>query len=338
MSVTELSQLNRLKVLVPTNRAVYRLVSYGMVADFEDRIAEASDADVIPVALPSRRATVDALLARRRPPSRVSAPRAHYDVCVFVAMGPDWLPSLRLVRNLRSIASRIVVYLFDCWLSDLDVVSKHAATWSLVDDVFVSFSHAVDGYARVLDCNVHYLPQAIDPRWFRGDRDRRPIDVLSIGRRRESVHQELLRLAQEQDLFYYFQTARAPQAIDLRDNQFLLGRLCQNARLHVSWSVDATNPQRRGESTAITARWFESAASGAVVVGSPPRTAEFARLFPYPEFVRELDPATPADTEAVVMDALARNDRSERQALADHVRNAHSWSRRWAQIIETCGI
>lgn len=327
----------RLRVLIATNRTSYRLVSYGMIVDFEDTVAEHSDADLVSVPLPSLRAKVAALRHGRRL-SRVTAPRRGYDVCLLVAMAPQWLPSLEYIRDLRAIASRVVVYLFDSWVSDLDVVRRHHAAWSLVDDVFVSFPHAVAAYSRELDCRIHYLPQAIDPRWFHARREERPIDVLSIGRRLEPVHKRLLELADQRDWFYYYQTVRAPQAIDLRENQRLLGRLCQSSRVHVSWSVDSTTQRRAEDGSAITARWFEAAASGAVVIGREPRSEEFRRLFPYDDFVHEIAPEVPETIESVATVALSSSDRTQRRELAEHVRRAHSWGKRWSEIVQACDL
>jgi hypothetical protein len=328
--------LERIRVLIPTSRHVYRLVSYGMVVDFEDAVARTSDADLVPVPLRSRRTRVASLI-RGRPQRPAEAPRSSYDLCLLVAMGAGWLPSLRCIRDLRRVSERVAVYLFDSWVGDLPRIAAMTRVWSLVDDLFVSFRHALEPYSERLPCRVHYLPQAIDARWFHPYRTERPIDVLSVGRRQPEVHRRLLELSRERDLFYYYQTHAAPQAIDLAENQELLGRLCQSSRVHVSWSVDRTNPARAGEGAAITARWFESAACGAAVIGSAPRTEEFLRLFPYEGFVRELDRGAPSATEAVLYAALADWNDDQLRVLADHVRRAHTWEVRWREILEACG-
>lgn len=333
----EKQDLKLLRVLIPTSRHVYRLVSYGMVVDFEDAIAQASDADLVPVPLRSRRSRAQAVL-RGHPQRAVSAPRSNYDVCLLVAMAPEWLPGLRYILHLRRVCRRVAVYLFDAWLSDLPALIRDRHIWSLIDDLFVSFHHAVGPYSERLPCRVHYLPQAIDARWFHPHRRARPIDVLSIGRRLPEVHGHLLELARARDLFYFFQTHSAPHAIDLRENQELLGRLCQSSRVHVSWSVDRTNPTRRTEGAAITARWFESAACGAAVIGTAPHGDEFRRLFPYPGFVHQLDTIAPEATEAILDGALADPHYEERRALAEHVRTVHTWGTRWRQIVEKCGL
>lgn len=331
------SDVKPLRVLIPTSRHVYRLVSYGMVIDFEDAVVEASDADLVFVPLRSRRTQVSSVL-RGRPQRPVRPPRSHYDVCLLVAMSPDWLPGLRCIHNLRQVAGRVVVYLFDSWLSDLSTLESHHRLWSLVDDLFISFDHAQERYSRQLPCRVHYLPQAIDERWFHPYRTHRPIDVLSVGRRLPAAHHRLLELSGYRDLFYYYQTHEAPKAIDFGENQKLLARLCQSSRVHVSWSVDCTNPDRHAEGGAVTARWFESAASGATVIGRAPRTSEFARLFPYSGFVHDLDPTAMQRTEEVLDQALDDQRHGERMALAEHVRSVHTWAVRWRQIVDVCGL
>lgn len=349
-------ELNRIRVLIPTGRHIYRTASYGMIVDFEDAVARASDADVVPVPLRSRRAQAKALLRGRceallsagvdasgAPQRAISPPRSSYDVCLLVAMGVDWLPGLIYLRDLKRSCARVAVYLFDSWLSDLPRIAKLRRALSFVDDLFVSFRHTLEPYAERLPCRVHYLPQAIDPRWFHPQRGERPIDVLSVGRRLPEAHRHLLELSRQRDLFYHYQTHVAPgsgtpQAIDLLENQELLGRLCQSSRVHVNWSVDRTNPARAGEGGAITARWFESAACGAAVIGSAPRTDQFTRLFPYQGFVRELDQTGRAATEAILDEALTDSREGERLALADHVRRVHTWGVRWRQIVEVCDL
>ena len=349
-------ELKRVRVLIPTSRDIYRTVSYGMVIDFEDTVARASDVDVVPVPRRSRRARAKALLRARpeallstgvdasgTPQRAVRPPRSSYDMCLLVAMGVDWLPGLLYLRDLRRSCTCVAVYLFDSWLSDLGRLSKLRSVLSLVDHLFVSFRHTLEPYAERLPCRVHYLPQAIDPGWFHPHRDDRSIDILSVGRRHPEAHRYLIDISRRRDLFYYYTThvgpgSGPPQAIDLHENQELLGRLCQSARVHVAWRVDRTNVARVAEGAAITARWFESAASGAAVIGSAPRTDEFGSVFPYPGFVRELDPAAEDATEAVLDEALADPHTEERRELAEHVRRVHTWDVRWRQIVEACGI
>jgi Glycosyl transferases group 1 len=332
--------LRALRVLIPTNRDHFRRLSYGSALHFEDAVAEMSDADLLPVALPTRRARLAALKEGRllRP---VEPPRPKYDICLFVTLDPWWMPSLSQVEGLRDVADRVVVYLYDSWLAHINLLrGRHRRVWSMVDHLFVSFAHSRDAYAAVLDCPVHYLPQAVPEDLFHPYRRDRPIDILSFGRRDPTLHRQLLGLARREDLFYYFrlfQRACLPEAKDLRDSQELLGRLCQSSGVQIHWSVESTDAARAEQGSPITARWFEAAASGAVVVGRQPKSPEFGRLFPYEGFVREVDPRNRVETERVVLEAISeREDRAERVALAEHVRTQHTWKARWREIAEVC--
>jgi hypothetical protein len=330
--------VSRLRVLIPSSRRVHHLVSYGTVLDFEDAVAAASDTDIVSVPLYSRRVHLRQMLCGRRLET-VTPPRSRYDVCLLVAMAPYWVPSLRYIRHLRQRATRVIVYLYDAWLADLPTVQAQRSAWDDVDELFVSFPHVVSAYSAALRRPVHYLPQAIDPGWFRPYRRERPIDVLSVGRRLPHVHTELLQLSRRRDWFYIYQDVYRPHAIDLRESQSLHGRLCQSARAQVSWSVEHTRPDLVAESGAVTLRWFEAAASGSVVVGKAPPTDEFARLFPDVGFVHDLSPtASTADVEVVLDDALRDGRADERRMLAEYVCTAHTWNARWRELVEIAGL
>ena len=168
-------ELKRISVTDPN----YRTVSYGVVVDFEDAVGRASDVDVVPVPLRSRRAQAKALVrgdpkalfstgvdASGAPQRAVRSPRSSYDICLLVAMGLDSLPGLLYLRDLRRSCTRVAVYLFDSFLCDLPRITKLRRVLSFVDDLFVSFQHTLEPYAERLPWRVHCLPQAINPVGF----------------------------------------------------------------------------------------------------------------------------------------------------------------------------
>src|SRR5206468_3765209 len=162
---------------------------------------------------------------------------------------------------------RIIVYVFDAWVSATASLRRHRRLWGLCDEVFVSFPAAAEAWRSELDCPVAYLPQAIDPARFYPQADR-PIDVLSVGRRLASVHRQLVDISGRRGLWYQFSESRAPIAIDLEESQFLLARLCRSARIQICWPLEVTHAESRrngytaADGSPITARWFEAAASG----------------------------------------------------------------------------
>jgi hypothetical protein len=323
-------------VLIPTNRSSYKLVSFGAVMDFEDAMKDRTGADVVEVPAYSRRARLrSALRPHDETFAKVETPRDAYDLCFFVAMEPSWISSLRYLEGLREKCRRIVVYIFDAWIANADWLTRNRREWDSCDVVYVSFPWALGSYAELLRSRVEYLPQAALASRFHPSRSSRPIDVLSVGRRREDVHGLIFDLAKRNDLFYYFSETVAPQAIDLRQSQELLGRLCQSARSQVCWPVDQTDSGRPREGSPITARWFEAAACGSVVFGARPQAPDFAAIFPYDRFVVQLDPSRPAEFARTLCSALEDDvDWRERQSLAAHIRACHSWEARCDQLLE----
>ena len=325
-------------VLIPTSRSHHRLVSYGVVMEFEDAMRERADADLIDVHAYSRRRRLHGALRGQFALPKVVPPREQYDLCFLAAMDGTWISSLGSIDRLRERCRRIVVYVFDAWLADVRWLRRYRREWRLCDTIYVSFPWAVDAYARELGRDVEYLPQAARAERFHPERAARPIDVLSVGRRFQGAHALLLDLAARRDLFYFYQEAVRPQAIDLRESQLLLARLCQSAKAQVSWPVELTNPARRSEGSAITARWFEAAACASIVFGREPADEEFRRLFPYDDFVLELDPEDEHGFERRVLEALEAYDREPRLELAEHVRTHHSWERRCETILADAGL
>jgi hypothetical protein len=180
-------------VLIPTNRSAYRLVSYGSVIDFEDAMRERTDADLVDVPAYSRRARLRAALSPGdRTFRRVPTPRDRYDLCFFVAMEPSWIPSLRYIEGLREKCDRVVIYVFDAWLANVHWLRRNRREWDLCDLVYVSFPWAVEAYSRHLRARVEYLPQAASAARFHPEREERPIQILSIGRRLALAHSLLL--------------------------------------------------------------------------------------------------------------------------------------------------
>ena len=328
------------RVLVPTSRSWYRIVSAGTILDFENAMAQCADVDFVDVPPLGRRAHFRAVTSGGR--SRAVTLEGEYDLCFLAVFQPDEIRVLAVLDRLRRHCRRVVVYVFDAWVSSSASFRRHRRLWRLCDKVIVSFPGAVNAWISHVGCPVEYMPQAIDPERFH-PQEPRPIDVLSVGRRLDSVHRHLLDIAARHDLWYQFSESRAPQAIDLEESQFLLARLCRSARIQICWPVEVTDAEsvRSGYTPAdgspITARWFEAAASGSIVMGAKPASAEFDRLFPSRGFVRELPRTSGSDlVEREVLEALADDeDLRGREALANHVRAHHSWHTRCANILDS---
>lgn len=331
------------RVLIPTNRRWYKIVSAGTILDFEDAMPEVAKTEFLELPPLGRRARLQALRAGHliRPASIQNGP---YDVCLVVLFQPDEIRMLAHIKDLRRSCRQIAVYIFDAWVGATDVFRRYRKLWHVCDRIFVSFPRAAEVYASHVDCPVEYLPQAVNPTRFHPFREDRPIHVLSVGRRLDAVHRRLLEISSQHDLWYHFSEFHAPTAIDLSESQFLLGRLCQSGRVQICWPIDVTNAERprpgfsAEDGSPVTARWFEAAACGSVVLGARPRSPEFAELFPFPGFIRNIDLDSASALEREVLEAVEeQDDLSERKALADHVRRFHTWQARCNRILDALG-
>jgi hypothetical protein len=331
------------RVLVPSNRRWYDLVSAGTILDFEDAMKDVASTEFLYLPPLGRRAQVRALRSGRliRPAAIKNGP---FDVCLLILFQPDEIRSLAQIRDLRRNCRKVAVYIFDAWLGATDVFRRYRKLWRLCDRIFVSFPRAAEVYSKHVECGVEYLPQAINPNRFHPFRDDRPIHLLSVGRRLESAHGRLLEIAQRNDLWYQFSEFREPHAIDLAASQYLLGRACQSARVQICWPVEMTHAERPrpgfsdADGSPVTVRWFEAAASGSRVLGARPRSREFAELFPFPTFVRDVDLGSGSKLEHQILAAVEeQSDSSERHQLADYVRCCHTWQARCAHILDAVG-
>lgn len=318
----------RPRVLLLTARGWYRHLSHTIVLDFEDAMADV--ADVTWAELPA-----DAMSDGWATRLDVSdADREPYDLAFFVAMAPSWLRALRGVRGLKQAARTFAVYVFDAWPYQLRSLRRWRRQVTWIDHLFVAYPEAVDVYAPYMPCPVHYLVQGTSATRFRPDRADRPIDFLSVGRRHQPTHDRLVQAAQDHDWLYVFADRREPVTTSLADSRYLSAALSRAARAHLSWAVEYTDPTRAAGYSPVTARWFETAACASVALGQPPASPTFGELFPYDGFVVALSPDSP-EFERTLRTALAADDHPQRQALATHVREHHSWQQRCQTLLET---
>jgi hypothetical protein len=338
-SIETIEPVPDVRVLIPSNRRWYRIVSAGTLVDFEDSMAHLAQVDVLELPSYGNRSRLKALRSGN-PVRAVSTPCDHYDLCFLAIFDPEEIRSLTLIKDVRSKCKSLFVYIFDPWPSKIQVLRRYRNIWNMCDRIFVSFPWVVDLYSQHVECPVEYMPQAIDSDRFHPFREDRPIHVLSVGRRLNAVHDHLIDISTQHDLWYHFSEAASPRALDLADSQFLLGRLSQAARIQICWPVEVTDIESprpgfsQGSPSPITVRWFEAAACGSVVLGSRPQSSEFDDLFPYEGFVRELQTTSRVDIESVVLSALRdEHDRDQRRALANHVRMHHTWRRRCEEIL-----
>lgn len=348
-------------VLILSMRHLSKLVGYALQYEFEDVFTDLTGADrVEPTNIAAlersrraykfaRKATGSRMLARMLAPAPATL-HLHRDYELFLPVFNNvWeLYALTTVPNWRKHCRYAACIITEVWLEHMPEYLLELL--SEFDHVFVSEDGPVSEFARVLDTPVSYLPLSVDILRFAPNLASMPrsIDVSNIGRRSPVTHAALLEYTRSQGLFYYYDTVAA-SGTDLKQRTFqidnhsehrrLLASILQRSRYFIAnrGLVNQSEGTKAGD--IIPSRCYEGAAAGVVMLGAPPRSEEFKRLFDWPDAVIEI-PFDSPDVGRTLAELDLDPDRLDR-IRHDNVRNAalrHDVVYRVRAIFETLGL
>ncbi len=203
------------------------------------------------------------------------------------------------------------------------------------------FSQTVKPLSEQIGCRCVYLPPGVDAILFcpYPEQPKRAIDVYSIGRRSEIMHQKLLGMARETGLFYLHDSIGGSQAIISKEHRALFANVAKRSRYFIVNPGLIDQPDKRGNQIEIGNRYFEGAAAGTIMVGERPKNEEFGRLFGWPEAVTEL-PYNSCDIDLIIKDLDGdpeRQDRIRRTGIVEALMR-HDWVYRWEAVLKTVGL
>ena len=203
------------------------------------------------------------------------------------------------------------------------------------------YSQTVKPLSQIIGRRCIFLPPGVDAILFcpYPAPPKRVIDVYSIGRRSEITHQRLLRMVRENGLFYLHDSIGGNQAINSKEHRALLANVAKRSRYYIVNPGKIDEPQTRGNQIETSNRYFEGAASGAIMVGERPQNEEFERLFDSPDAVTRL-PYDSDDIDVVIKDLDGdpeRQDRIRRTGVVQALMR-HDWVYRWEAILKTVGL
>lgn len=327
-------------------RRVADLVAYCGNYEFEDVIAAVSGADrVEPTRLDLTEfqrkiyktlnlATSDPGLALRMTPKFGGMRlKTNYELFIAFFNNPYEVFALQSVPNWRECCRNAVCVINEVWEGQIpEYLLKSLANF---DRIYLS-SNPTESVARITGRPCHYLPLCADTVALSPfpESPTRSIDVLGIGRRSATTHAALLALARERGLFYYYDTIRATSVvnaekqltfsvIDTVEHRFKLASLLKRSRYFLANRARANEPDA-AVADEMSARFFEGAAAGTIMLGLPPSSGPYLSLFDWPDAVVEI-PFDEPDIGSVMADLNADVDRSVRirrtnmtQALLRH--------------------
>jgi hypothetical protein len=176
------------------------------------------------------------------------------------------------------------------------------------------------------------------------------IDVCGIGRRSPVTHDALLELARERGMFYFYDTIQSRPVGTLtkqmtfrvtnpREHRLLFSQLLKRSRYFIANRAWADRFGLLPGEDEIAARFYEGAASGAIMLGDPPDSEDFRTQFDWTDAVVPIPFDAPRIAE-VVADLDAHPERSSR-IRRDNMANAllrHDWVYRLRALLDAVGV
>jgi Glycosyl transferases group 1 len=316
--------------------------------EFEDIICEIDSAELLAPKLDSSsgRSSFATRLAYHAPVllnPGVARPPAdrHYDLVFTICAYPQDLIMFNAIGNVRDICTKSVCLLDELWAREIVKHRYFLRILAKFDVVMLYYSQTVKPLSELIGPKCVFLPPGLDTILFcpNPNPPERVVDVYSIGRRSEMTHEKLLNMARERGLFYLYDSIGGSQAINSREHRFLFANVAKRSRYFIVNPGKIDQPDTRGNQIEASNRYFEGAASGAIMIGERPDNEVFERLFDWPDAVARL-PFDSCDIDVIINDLDSdpiRQDRIRRTGVAQSLLR-HDWVYRWEAILKTVGL
>jgi hypothetical protein len=264
-----------------------------------------------------------------------------YDILFTICAFPQDLLAFSGVSDFRNICKTSVCLVDELWIND---IAKHRHFLRILekfDVVMLYYSQTVKPLSELIKSKFAFLPPGIDAISFcpYPDPVERVIDVYSMGRRSQITHQKLLEWARENRQFYLHDTIRGSQTINPKEHRALFANTIKRSRYFIVNPGKIDEPNQRGQQIEVGSRYFEGAASGAIMVGEPPANEVFKTLFDWPDAVTRV-PYNSDDIDLVIKDLDGdpeRQQRIRRTGVAQALLR-HDWVYRWEAILKSAGL
>jgi hypothetical protein len=328
-------------------KALFRCPHY----EFEDLICEIDSAELFAPKLDpySTRSKFALRVAYHAPVTlnpgiRKIPAKTRYDLFFTFCGGsasPLDLLALNAVSNVRDMCRTSVCLVDELWVKQMSTHRHFLRVLEKFDLVMLYYSQTVIPLSEQIGRKCVFLPPGLDAISFcpYPKPPKRVIDVCSIGRRSEITHQSLLKMVRDSGLFYLHDSLAGNLAINATEHRALFANVAKRSRYFLVNPGMIDEPKKRGDQIEVSNRYFEGAASGAIMIGERPQNEQFERLFDWPEAVTQL-PFGSRDIDAVIarLDRdRERQEKTRRTGVAQALKR-HDWVYRWETILQHVGL
>jgi len=269
--------------------------------------------------------------------------RKEYELFLAVVGTMKDLMHINAVKGWKDHCKTSVCWIDELWASHVPQYISWLPLLKKFDYICVGLSNSVAALSAAVGRQCYYVPGAVDAVRFSPypDPTDKVIDVYSIGRRNEAIHQVLLRLSELKKIFYVYDTFEGSmnQTLDCRQHRLMYADILKRSCYFIVAPAKMKETIDTRSQTEIGYRYYEGAAAGAVLIGQKPDCESYNTFFNWPDAVVEVKPDG-SDT----MEVISRLDVAPERLLEISRRNAmevllrHDWVYRWKQIYQIAGI
>lgn len=279
---------------------------------------------------------------RRSPPwvtpnVQRSSVETDHDLFFAVFHHAHQLAYLHRVKGWRDRCRKAVCVLVELWSPDVEDNADYLRVLEQFDEVWVCNPASVPGLIALGLRPPSFLAPAVDAARFAPGATPPPrvIDCYNYGRSAPATHAALLRLVEDDGLNYVYDVFEEATVARPGEHRALVANLMKRSKFFFAFRVNDSpeRSDRTGGDEAVSPRYFEGAAGGAVVLGSTTPSAEFEACFDWPDAVIALPYGSDAVAD-VLADLTGQPDRLA-HARTTNVRQSlrrHDWVHRWIQV------
>lgn len=268
-----------------------------------------------------------------------------YDLFVAICQHHDDLAYINAIDGWKDRCRTSVCWIDEIWAAQLPKKYRHwLSALSKFDHVFVgSEADSAGPLSEAIGQSCSWVPLGVDTLRFSPfpEPAERVVDVFSMGRALEPIHQSLQRMSANKEIFYLHDTfsAAIAKVYDYRQHRDMLANLAQRSLYFVVAPSKFDDPDQTQGQIAFGPRYYEGSSAGAVLIGQAPDLTAFRQMFDWPEAVVEISPdgSDVADIlRSLETDPQRLREISRRNVVESLLR--HDWLYRWQHIFQIAGI
>ena len=345
-----LSKHNKARVCVYSQRQLQQLLSACGDYEFEDLICEFDDANIL-VAQPSHGIKaiqkISNQLARRtsisciNPGVKKQKIDRDYDLFFAKFLLKKDLLSLNALKRWKERCKVAICWLAEAWEDDVKKWKGYAKILSQFDYVMLNCAASVQPLQNLIKRPCIYIPPGVDAIKFcpYPDPPERSVDIYSIGRKSKVTHKILLEMAEQRKIFYIYDTMLGTYTAWPQEHRSLIINIANRSRFFLVNPAKIDRRFETGGQDELGFRYFEGAASGAVMIGEHPQTKVFEEQFGWTDSVIRVPFDTPniADILAELYSQPQRMAQARKRNVVESLLR-HDWAYRWSTILKIAGL